>query len=135
MYYRVEAVYRKWRFKKLRCEVVAAQKLIVSQFKEYMRGQQIVFSIDEYNPPRNMSKAERIAAILEPRYNNGQIWHYKGGNCQILEEELILNNPEHDDVKDAVAACVEICKAPMTRMWSRKSNVIPFNSRFGGVAL
>jgi len=135
MYDRAEAVYRKWKFKRLRCEVVAAQRLIVQQFKEYMRGQQIAFSIDEYNPPRNMSKAERIAAILEPRYSNGQIWHYKGGNCQILEEELILNNPEHDDVKDAVAACVEICKAPMTRMWSRKSNVIPFNSRFGGVAL
>jgi len=135
MYDRAEAVYRKWKFKRLRCEVVAAQRLIVQQFKEYMRGQQIAFSIDEYNPPRNMSKAERIAAILEPRYSNGQIWHYKGGNCQILEEELILNNPEHDDVKDAVAACIEICKAPMTRMWSRKSNVIPFNSRFGGVAL
>ncbi len=100
MYDRAESVFRKWRFKKMRCEVVAAQRLIVTQFKDYMRSQNIVFTVEEYNPPRNMSKTERIAAILEPRYNNNQIWHYKGGNCQILEEELIMNNPEHDDVKD-----------------------------------
>ena len=136
MYEKAETVYRKWRFKRMRCEVVAAQRLIVQQFKEFMRGQNIVFTIDEYNPPRNMSKEERIAAILEPRYNNNQIWHYKGGNCQILEEELLMNNPEHDDVKDALAACVEICKSPITsRMWgNKKSNVVAFNSKFGGVA-
>jgi phage terminase large subunit-like protein len=135
MYEKAEAVFRKWRFKKMRCEVVAAQKLIVSQFKDYMRSQNIVFTIDEYYPPRTMSKEERIAATLEPRYNNNQIWHYKGGNCQTLEEELVMNNPEHDDVKDALAACVEICKAPIgNRAWAKKSNVIPFNSRFGGVA-
>jgi phage terminase large subunit-like protein len=135
MYEKAETVFRKWRFKKMRCEVVAAQRLIVGQFKDYMRSQNIVFTIDEYNPPRNMSKAERIATILEPRYNNNQIWHYKGGNCQILEEELIMNNPEHDDVKDAVAACVEICKAPMGyKSWNKRSNVVQFNSKFGGVA-
>jgi len=135
MYDRAEMVFKKWRFKKMRCEVVAAQRLIVSQFKEYMRSQNIVFTIDEYNPPRNQSKAERIAAILEPRYSNNQIWHYKGGNCQTLEEELMMNNPEHDDVKDAVAACVEICKSPVSsRNWGKKTNIIPFNSKFGGVA-
>jgi phage terminase large subunit-like protein len=135
MYDKAETVFRKWRFKKLRCEVVAAQRLIVSQFKDYMRSQNIVFTVEEYNPPRNMSKTERIAAILEPRYNNNQIWHYKGGNCQILEEELIMNNPEHDDVKDAVASCVEICKSPVSsRSWGKRTNVVAFNSKFGGVA-
>lgn len=136
MYDKAENVYRKWKFKKMRCEVVAAQRLIVQQFKDYMRSQSIMFTIDEYNPPRNMSKAERIASVLEPRYNNNQIWHYKGGNCQILEEELIMNNPEHDDVKDALAACVEICKSPVTNYrWGRKTNVLPFNSKFGGVSI
>jgi len=135
MYDKAETVFRKWRFKKMRCEVVAAQRLIVSQFKDYMRSQNIVFTIDEYNPPRTMNKAERIASILEPRYTNNQIWHYKGGNCQVLEEELIMNNPEHDDVKDALAACVEICKSPVSgRAWGKKSNIIAFNTKFGGVA-
>lgn len=135
MYDRAESVYRKWRFKRMRCEVVAAQRLIVQQFKDYMRGQNIVFTIDEYNPPRTMNKSERIAATLEPRYSNNQIWHYKGGNCQTLEEELVMNNPEHDDVKDALAACIEICKSPVSsRNWGKRSNVVAFNSKFGGVS-
>lgn len=135
MYDRAESVYRKWRFKRMRCEVVAAQRLIVQQFKDYMRGQNIVFTIDEYNPPRTMNKSERIAATLEPRYSNNQIWHYKGGNCQTLEEELVMNNPEHDDVKDALAACIEICKSPLSsRNWGKRSNVVAFNSKFGGVS-
>jgi phage terminase large subunit-like protein len=137
MYERVEVCYRKWRFRRIRCEVVAAQGLIVQQFKDYMRTQRMMFSIDEYHPPRGMKKEERILAILEPRYQNGQIYHYKGGNCSILEEELIMTNSEHDDVKDAVASCVEICKAPVSqRRFGKKSsgNVIQFHGRFGGVA-
>jgi phage terminase large subunit-like protein len=134
MYDKAERSYRKWRFKKMRCEVVAAQKMIVQQFKEYMRGQDISFTIDEFNPPKTMKKEERIASVLEPRYNNNQIWHYKGGHCQTLEEELVLNKPEHDDVKDALASCIEICKPSVSnKNWKRSSNVI-FNSRWGGVS-
>lgn len=135
MYDKVEKAYRKWRFRKLRAEAVAAQRLIIQQFREYMRSQSIAFSIDEYHPPRTLRKEERIAAVLEPRYQNGQIFHYKGGNCQILEEELLMNNPEHDDVKDALAACIEIAKPTgSASRWKRKGNVINFNNRFGGVA-
>jgi phage terminase large subunit-like protein len=134
MYDKAERSYRKWRFKKMRCETVAAQKMIVQQFKEYMRSQDISFTIDEFNPPKTMKKEERIASVLEPRYNNNQIWHYKGGHCQTLEEELVLNKPEHDDVKDALAACIEICKPSISnKNWKRAGNVV-FNSRWGGVS-
>jgi hypothetical protein len=136
MYDKAEAVYRKWRFRKLRAECVAAQRLIVQQFKDFMRGQSVVFSIDEYYPPKTMNKQERIAATLEPRYQNNQIFHYQGGNCQVLEEELLLNNPEHDDVKDALASCIEIAKPTLSsRSWGKKTNIVPFNSKFGGVSL
>lgn len=136
MYEYVEKAFRKWRFRRIRCEVTAAQSLIVQQFKEYMRSQRMMFSIDEYHPPRGMKKEERIAAILEPRYQNGQMYHYKGGNCSVLEEELVMTNAEHDDVKDAVASCAEICKPPVAIRQNRKSsgNVIQFHGRFGGVA-
>jgi len=136
MYDHVQRLYMKWKFRKIRCEVVAAQRLIVQQFKEHMRSQSIVFTIDEYNPPKTMSKKDRIAAVLEPRYNNNMIWHYKGGNCQTLEEELLLENPEHDDTKDALAACIEICKPPMKhrRNWERQGNIV-YHSRFGGVSI
>lgn len=136
MYEEVSALYKKWKFRKLRAEVVAGQKLIVTQFKEYMRSQNLVFSIDEYIPPRNMKKEERIATILEPRYNNNMIWHYKGGNCQILEEELVMSKPEHDDVKDSLASVVEIAKPPTgsAGIWRRKKDNVVFDSRFGGLA-
>jgi phage terminase large subunit-like protein len=134
MYDRVEKLYRKWRFRKIRCEISGMQKMIVSQFRDYMRSQQIVFSIDEYTPPRNMKKEERIAAMLEPRYENNMIFHYKGGNCSLLEEELIMNFPEHDDLKDALASCVDILKPPLKSYRTHdKSNVIQFDSKFGGV--
>ena len=135
MYEKVMASYKKWKFRKLRAEVVAAQSLIVQQFREFMRTQSVVFTIDEYHPPRNMKKQERIATTLEPRYTNKWVWHYKGGNCQVLEEELVMTNPEHDDVKDAFASAVEIAKPPIgnTKRWGNK-NVVPISSRFGGVA-
>jgi phage terminase large subunit-like protein len=134
MYDKAEAIYRKWKFRKLRAEAVAAQKLIVQQFKDFMRSQNVVFTIDEYYPPRTMNKAERIASILEPRYQNNQLYHYQGGNCQILEEELLMNNPEHDDVKDALAACVEIAKPSLSsKQWGKKTNVYS-HPKFGGVS-
>jgi hypothetical protein len=133
MYDKVAATYKKWRFKKIRAEVVAAQRLIITQFKEFMRSQDIIFTIEEYNPPRNMKKEERISAILEPRYTNKMIWHYKGGNCQTLEEELLMSNPEHDDIKDALASVVEIAKPPMARQrWWKKETDNVYNARFGG---
>lgn len=134
MYERAEKMYRKWKFRKLRAEAVAAQRLIVQQFRDYMRGQSVVFTIDEYFPPKTMNKAERIAATLEPRYQNNQIYHYMGGNCQILEEELLMNNAEHDDVKDALAAAIEIAKPALTsRNWTKRNNVV-YHNRFGGVS-
>jgi hypothetical protein len=64
------------------------------------------------------------------------IWHYKGGNSQVLEEELLMTNPEHDDVKDALASVVEIAKPPMgnSRAWQRKDKNVVYSSRWGGVA-
>lgn len=136
MYEKVESAYKKWKFRKVRAEVVAAQSMIVTQFREYMRSQNIVFTIEEYNPPRNMKKEERISAILEPRYTNKMIWHYKGGNCQTLEEELMMSNPEHDDIKDALASVVEIAKPPVGNagIWKRKKDKNVVHARFGGIA-
>jgi phage terminase large subunit-like protein len=135
MYTRAEATYRKWKFKKMRAEAVGAQRLIIQQFKDYMRSQQVIFTVDEYYPPATLRKAERIASVLEPRYNNNMIWHYKGGNCQILEEELLFTNSEHDDVKDALAAVIDIAKpAVSSRAWTRKKGNVMYHSKFGGVA-
>lgn len=79
-----------------------------------------------------------MEAILQPRYNNRQVWHYLGGNCQILEEELVLSNPPHDDVKDCLASCIDSCVAPSYSNGKGLNQKNVFNlqshSRFGGIS-
>ena len=126
----------KWNFKKLRAETTAAQKTIVQTLKdEYIKPYGLSLKIEEFSPSRYQgSKAERIAAVLEPRYENQSIWHYKGGNCQTLEEELMLDNPPHDDVKDALASAIEIAVPPKPQLLGN-GNITPINyhPKFGGI--
>ena len=131
---RVAQLHAKWEFKKLRAEVTVAQSIIVRDLKDRLREEGLRLSIDEYRPQRREgSKEERIASALEHRYDNGMVWHYKGGYTDVLEEELILARPPHDDCKDALASVVEVAIKPKrSRQDDRPSNVLQFNSRFGG---
>lgn len=131
-------LHQKWDFRKIRAEVTTAQQVIVNDLKQnYIRPHGLALSVEDFKPNRHQgSKEERIEAILQPRYNNRQVWHYQGGNCQILEEELVLTNPAHDDVKDCLASCIDSCVAPSGVALRGASNILPFNTnqRFGGVA-
>jgi phage terminase large subunit-like protein len=122
----------KWGFRKLRAETTVAQKAIVRQLKELIKEHGLSLSINEYRPNKG-SKEERIAAILEPRYDNLSIWHYRGGNIQVLEEELSSRNPPHDDVKDALAAVVDLAVKP-SKAYSKgkRTNIVWANNRFRG---
>jgi phage terminase large subunit-like protein len=126
--------YEVYGFRKLRAECTAAQSVIVKDLKEnYIRPYGLMMSVDEYHPTnRQGSKEERVGAILHPRYENLQIWHYKGGNTQILEEELTSENPLHDDVKDALASAIDVSvpPAPMTQTYMNVE--LDYNPRFGG---
>lgn len=129
--------YQKWGFRKLRAEVTSGQMVIVKDLKEnYIRMHGLALAIDEHKPTRyDGAKEERIDAILQPRYQNRQIWHYPSGLTQTLEEELVLQHPPHDDVKDALAACVDVCVMPaMSRNGSKKIDLSQYvHTRFGGV--
>lgn len=131
-------LYERWGFRKIRCEVSVAQQVIVRDLKDnYIRPHGLSLVVDEFRPTKwQGSKEERIMAVLEPRYANRQIWHYPAGNTQILEEELIFQNPAHDDVKDALASAIDFAVAPLDMFRMRKESVPNFNfhSRFGGVA-
>ena len=131
-------LFQKWGFRKIRCEVSTAQSVIVKDLKEnYIRPYGLSLAVDEFRPTRWLgSKEERIMAVLEPRYANHQIWHYQGGNTQVLEEELLFANPAHDDVKDALASAVDFAVAPLNIFAYKKNNEAPqiYNKRFGGVA-
>ena len=130
--------WEKWGFRKLRAETTVAQQTIVKELKDsYLRPNGIPLVIDEFRPTRHLGdKRQRISAALEPKYHNQQMWHYKGGNCQVLEEELSQVHPPHDDVKDALANAVMISVVPRQRsngVSMMSSNVLT-HSRFGGVS-
>jgi hypothetical protein len=134
---RILKLYEKWGFRKIRCEVSVAQQVIVKDLKEnYIRPHGLSLTVDEFRPSRwQGSKEERIMAVLEPKYANRQIWHYQGGNTQVLEEELIYQNPAHDDVKDALASAIDFAIAPMNVFAMKKiSEPMQYNNRFGGFA-
>ena len=126
----------KWSFRKIRAEVTVAQSAIVRQLKDLIRQHGLSLSVDEFRPNKSQgNKQERISAVLEPRYDNLQIWHYKGGNTQYLEEELSTRNPAHDDVIDALASAVDMAIKPSSSVIrNKKSNIIWANSKFRGAA-
>lgn len=136
---RILRLHVKWDFRKIRAEVSAAQQVIVKDLKEsYIRPQGLALSVEEFRPhTKEGAKEERIEAALQPRYSNLQMWHYSGGNCSLLEEELVMQRPAHDDMKDCLAAVVEICVPPAHQAYTvdknRGDNKDRFHPRFGGV--
>jgi phage terminase large subunit-like protein len=136
-YDKISEMHIRWGFRKLRAEVTAAQSIIVGDLKDRIRVNGDSLSIDDHRPNRHQgSKVERMAAVLEPRYENLSVWHYKGGYIPALEEELVLARPQHDDIKDCLASVIEIAIKPKQRTGLKRenSNVVKFNGRFGGVS-
>lgn len=129
-------LYNRWGFRKLCAEVTAAQSAIVKSLKtDYIAPHGLGIKVEEVRPTRHQgSKEERMEAILVPRYDNLQVYHYKGGNTQVLEEELVSQNPAHDDVKDALATAIEhsVKPAQTMRTTSHTEGNVVWHSRFGG---
>ena len=125
----------KWSFRKLVVETTAAQEAIVRSLKhDYFAPHGLTIKVEEVKPTRHQgSKEERIEAILSPRYENLQVYHYKGGNTQSLEDELVSNNPPHDDIKDALASAIDKAVKP-TRTFGghRNTGAVVYHPRFGG---
>ena len=132
---RVFQMYHKWHFRRIRIETTAAQRFVFTSVRDDMRRRNVFFNIDDYTPtPAQGKKHERIRAILEPLYRNNLMFHYRGGNCEILEDELVLVHPPHDDISDALASVCEIAQRPsVMEIPSDKPSQTEFHSRFGGV--
>lgn len=132
----IKALHSKWNFKKIQAEVTVAQKTIVESIKDYMRKDAMKLKVEEFRPSKyEGSKEERIAAVLEHRYDNLDVWHFEGGWTPVLEDELVLARPAHDDIKDALASAVSIAVKPMRSGADRiKDFMTPSKrtNRFGG---
>lgn len=133
---RIKDLHSTWNFKKIQAEITAAQAVIVDSIKDYVRKDGLRIKVEEFRPSkREGSKEERIAAALEPKYEELMVYHREGGWTGVLEDELILARPPHDDIKDALASAVSIAVRPAR---SKKSKIADFmgsgfgGSRFGG---
>ncbi len=133
-YDEVLSLQMQWCFKKLLVETNAGGHYVKQELETIIRSNGGSLTIEgKHRSKGEGTKFERIAAVLESRYSAGTIWHYKGGFTSILEEELILERPPHDDLKDSLAAAISISKPP-GRVYSgdlSTSNVVSI-SRFGG---
>lgn len=134
----IKDLHSKWNFNKLRAEVTVAQTVIVNDIKVYVKKEGLRLSVEEFRPTRHEGrKEERIAAALERRYDDLEVWHFEGGWTSVLEEELVLARPPHDDIKDALASAVEIAIPPARSASSRVSDFFDnkgLKNRFGGVS-
>lgn len=129
-------LHSKWGFKKLSAEVVAAQKMMVEDIKAFAKERALGLSVVEYRPSKvEGTKEERIAATLEWRYENHMVWHMEGGWTNVLEEELVLARPPHDDVKDALTSAISIAVKPAYGAYNKVKDFFSDNtprSRFRG---
>lgn len=134
---RIRDLHTKWKFHKLQAEVSVAQSVIVESIKDYIRQYGLTLSVVEYRPTtREGSKEERIAAVLEYRYDDYKMWHFEGGLTAVLEQELVEARPAHDDLKDALASAVSIAVKPQVSNTDKMKDFFNFNnqqSRFGGI--
>jgi hypothetical protein len=125
-----------WKFQKLQAEITAAQEVIVESIKDYVKQRGLRLSIDGYRPSRQEgTKEQRIAAALEPRYDDDKVWHLEGGWTSVLEEELVQARPAHDDIKDALASAVSIAIKPQRASGNAIQDFLSSSmpqSRFGG---
>jgi hypothetical protein len=132
----IARLHSKWKFQKMQAEVTVAQIVIVEAIKDYIKQRGLTLSIVEYRPSKQEgSKEQRIAAALEPRYDDDKVWHYEGGWIGILEEELVQARPAHDDIKDALASAVTIAVKPQRSSGSAIKDLLGMTtpkSRFGG---
>lgn len=131
---KLELLYSKWKFKALRIEAVGAFSLVAKDMKLQLENRGIRIPIEIYNPG-TIHKDIRIMHILEPAYQSQSVFHYRGGTAEILEDEIISVNPPHDDLKDAWAMCIDPEFMKVTRKMKvlTRSNVLKFNSKYGGV--
>jgi phage terminase large subunit-like protein len=128
------SAHMKWGFKKLRAEVSGGQAVIAQHIKDEIRREGLALSVEDFRPTRHMgTKEERIDAALKPRYENRTIWHYRGGYCEDLEQELIMYNPPNDDIKDALQSVCGILRPPLGNMQRTRDRKVVTHTRFGGI--
>jgi phage terminase large subunit-like protein len=114
VYYKhIQRMYDLWRFRKIYVESESGGKFIIPEMQTRVREQALNLVVVGQSTPRNMSKEERAAAILEPRYESSTVLHYKGGIIAELEIQVKSLRPKFDDLRDGLVIAVKNARKPL----------------------
>lgn len=137
VYYKhIAKLYDMWRFRKIFIESESSGKFIVAEMQSRVREDALGLVVVGQTVPRNISKEERTAMYLEPRYSGNTILHYKGGIMGELESQIRIFRPKFDDLRDGLVIAVKNMKKPVSRSRgapvARTQTKIMGAARFGG---
>jgi len=131
----ISALANKWHFRKIKIETNAGGKLVANEIERMSREAGGILSVIHKSNTGvgAKSKALRQYAVVNPKYELKSIFHRRDGLTSILEEELILERPPHDDLADALAMALEDAKPPMKqRQFLDTEHKVITDARFGG---
>jgi len=123
-----------WNFREATIETNAGGAVVANFVQDEIRreGHNLVIKHQHKNQMQG-SKEERNAQLFEPLYRNKSVYHTRGGYTPLLEEELKLKRPPHDDLKDGVFIAISNSKRPSRPKFStnrKTGNVLDSQSRF-----
>lgn len=105
MYYKeLMELFEYWQFKEVTIESNVGGSVVSSFIQDEVR--KYTTNLIVKGQPSSKNKQERIEQTLIPMYRNQSVFHFKGGYCKQLEEELRLTRPPHDDLKDSLYIAV-----------------------------
>ena len=126
---------KKWGFRKIKIETNAGGKLVANEIERMSREAGGVLSVlsKSNTGVSAKSKAMRQYAVVNPKYELKSIFHRRDGLTSILEEEIILERPPHDDLVDALGMALEDAKPPVkSRQYLDTEHKVITDARFGG---
>jgi hypothetical protein len=133
-YEKLLTMHEYWDFREVTVETNAGGAVVANFIQDEIRraGHTLVVKHQHKNQ-REGTKEERNAQLFEPLYRNKSVYHTKGGYTRLLEEELHLTKPPHDDLKDAVWIAVSNSKRlakPKFATNKRERTVVNASNRF-----
>lgn len=135
VYYKhIIGLYNEWGFRKLHIETNAGGYLVAQEVRRLLRQNGAALVVEGKAATGNEGKKEeKHAAVLIPRIKNGSVFFHKGGLTPVAIEEIVLERPAHDDLKDVLTCAIHNSVAPARPRYEASDNKkIKFNNRFGG---
>ena len=104
-------LYHYWGFREATIETNAGGTVVHSFVQDEIRREGLALVVKGQTKSAGSGrKDERNSQMLEPLYRNKSVYHVQGGYTKLLEEELRLSKPPHDDLTDAVFIAVSTSK-------------------------